>query len=133
MTQFPEPRPSIFGLVRRLVNGVLELGRLEATRGRQELGQMVDDTKQGMLLLGIAGGLLFMALMVLLILMVEAITLLTGLPRWVTALISLVVLVGVGAALGYIGAKRIRVGAPEETIEAVKEDIEWARRLLKRG
>lgn len=94
---------------------------------------MVDDTKQGMLLLGIAGGLLFMALMVLLILMVEAITLLTGLPRWVTALISLVVLVGVGAALGYIGAKRIRVGAPEETIEAVKEDIEWARRLLKRG
>ena len=133
MTQSPEPRPSIFGLVRRLVNGVFELGRLEATRGRQELGQMVDDTKQGMLLLGIAGGLLFMALMVLLILMVEAITLLTGLPRWVTALISLVVLVGVGAALGYIGAKRIRVGAPEETIEAVKEDIEWARRLLKRG
>ena len=133
MTQSPEPRQSIFGLVRRLVNGVLELGRLEATRGRQELGQMVDDTKQGMLLLGIAGGLLFMALMVLLIFMVEAITLLTGLPRWVTALISLVVLVGVGAALGYIGAKRIRVGAPEETIEAVKEDIEWARRLLKRG
>ncbi len=133
MTQSPEPRPSIFGLVRRLVNGVLELGRLEATRGRQELGQMVDDTKQGMLLLGIAGGLLFMALMVLLILLVEAITLLTGLPRWVTALVSLVVLVGVGAALGYIGAKRIRVGAPEETIEAVKEDIEWARRLLKRG
>ncbi|HKO34336.1 MAG TPA: phage holin family protein [Candidatus Limnocylindria bacterium] len=133
MTQSPEPRQSMFGLVGRLVNGVMELARLEATRGRQELGQMVDDTKQGMLLLGIAGGLLFMALMVLLILLVEAITLLTGLPRWVTALISLVVLIGVGAGLGYIGAKRIRVGAPEETIEAVKEDIEWARRLLKRG
>jgi uncharacterized membrane protein YqjE len=133
MTQSPEPRQSIFGLVGRLVNGVMELARLEATRGRQELGQMVDDTKQGALLMGIAGGLLFMALMVLLILLVEAITLLTGLPRWVTALVSLVVLVGVGAALGYIGAKRIRVGAPEETIEAVKEDIEWARRLLKRG
>jgi uncharacterized membrane protein YqjE len=133
MTQSPEPRQSMFGLVRRLVSGVTELARLEATRGRQELGQMVDDTKQGMLLLGIAGGLLFMALMVLLILLVELITVLTGLPRWVTALVSLVVLVGVGAALGYIGAKRIRVGAPEETIEAVKEDIEWARRLLKRG
>jgi len=133
MTQSPEPRQSMFGLARRLVNGVLELVRLEATRGRQELGQMVDDTKQGMLLLGIAGGLLFMALMVLLILLVELITVLTGLPRWVTALVSLVVLIGVGGTLGYIGAKRIRVGAPEETIEAVKEDIEWARRLLKRG
>jgi hypothetical protein len=43
------------------------------------------------------------------------------------------VLVGVGATLGYIGSKRIRVGAPEETIEAVNEDIEWARRLLRRG
>jgi len=133
MTQSPEPRQSIFGLVGRLVNGVLELARLEATRGRQELGQMVDDTKQGALLLGIAGGLLFMSLMVLLIFLVEALAALTGLPRWVIALVALIVLVGVGAALGYIGAKRIRVGAPEETIEAVKEDIEWARRLLKRG
>ena len=133
MTQSPEPRQSMFGLARRLVSGVMELARLEATRGRQELGQMVDDTKQGALLLGIAGGLLFMALMVLLILLVELITVLTGLPRWVTALVSLVVLIGVGSTLGYIGAKRIRVGAPEETIEAVKEDIEWAKRLLKRG
>jgi uncharacterized membrane protein YqjE len=133
MTQSPEPRQSMFGLVGRLVNGVLELARLEATRGRQELGQMVDDTKQGALLLGIAGGLLFMSLMVLLIFLVEALAALTGLPRWVIALVALIVLVGVGAALGYIGAKRIRVGAPEETIEAVKEDIEWARRLLKRG
>ena len=63
----------------------MELARLEATRSRQELGQMVDDTKPGALLLGIAGGLLFMALMVLLILLVEGlITVLTGLPRWVT-------------------------------------------------
>lgn len=133
MTQSPEPRQSIFGLVRRLVNGVLELGRLEATRGRQELGEMVEDTKQGALLLGIAGGLLFMALMVLLIFLVTAVAALTGLPPWVIALVALFVLVGVGGTLGYIGAKRIRVGAPEETIEAVKEDIEWARRLLKRG
>lgn len=133
MTQSPEPRQSMFGLVGRLVSGVMELARLEATRGRQELGQMVDDTKQGALLLGIAGGLLFMSLMVLLIFLVEALSALTGLPRWVIALVALIVLVGVGAGLGYIGAKRIRVGAPEETIEAVKEDIEWARRLLKRG
>jgi uncharacterized membrane protein YqjE len=133
MTQSPEPRQSMFGLARRLVTGVLELVRLEATRGRQELGQMVEDTKQGALLLGIAGGLLFMALMVLLIFLVTAIAALTGLPPWVIAMVALVVLVAVGGTLGYIGAKRIRVGAPEETIEAVKEDIEWARRLLKRG
>ena len=133
MTQSPEPRQSMFGLLGRLASGVLELARLEATRGRQELGEMVEDTKQGALLLGIAGGLLFMALMVLLIFLVEAISALTGLPRWVIALVSLIVLVGVGAALGYIGAKRIRVGAPEQTIEAVKEDIEWAKRLLRRG
>ncbi len=31
------------------------------------------------------------------------------------------------------GIKQIRIGPPEETIAAVKEDITWAKRLLKRG
>ena len=70
MTQASPPRQSIIGLARELVRGVIELGRLEATRGRQEVGQMVDDTKAGVLLMGIALGLMFMALMVLVIFIV---------------------------------------------------------------
>jgi hypothetical protein len=123
----------MLALARQLVSGVVQLARLEMTRGQQELGGMLADTKAGMLMLGIAFGLLFMALMVLLIFVVEALSVLTGLPRWVIALVALVLLIAVGALLAYVGVKRIKVGPPEETIESVKEDIEWAKRLLRRG
>ena len=133
MTQASPPRQSIIGLARELVRGVIELGRLEATRGRQEVGQMVDDTKAGVLLMGIALGLMFMALMVLVIFIVLILAAWTGLPGWVIALVVLFLLRASGALVAYIGSKRIRVGPPEETIQAVQEDIEWARRLLRRG
>ena len=45
----------------------------------------------------------------------------------------LVFLIGVGGLLAFMGIRRIRVGPPEETIQAVQEDIEWAKRLLRRG
>ncbi|HEX6475302.1 MAG TPA: phage holin family protein [Candidatus Limnocylindria bacterium] len=133
MTQVPPPRQSMIGVVRQLVNGVIELARLEVTRGRQELGQMADDVKAGLLLMGVAFGLLFMALMVLLIFVVTALAAISGLPQWVIALFALVFLIGTGGLLAFMGIKRIRVGPPEETIQAVQEDIEWAKRLLRRG
>ena len=132
MTPAP-PRQSIIGVACQLVSGVIELGRLEVTRGRQELGQMADDVKAGLLLTGVAFGLLFMALMVLLIFLVTALAAISGLPQWVIALFALVFLIGTGGILGYMGIKRIRVGPPDETIQAVQEDIEWAKRLLRRG
>ena len=133
MTQVPPPRQSMIGVARQLVNGVIELARLEVTRGRQELGQMADDVKAGLLLMGVACGLLFMALMVLLIFVVTALAAISGLPQWVIALFALVFLIGTGGLLAFMGIKRIRVGPPEETIQAVQEDIEWAKRLLRRG
>ena len=133
MTQAQPPRQSMIGLVRRLVSGMVELARLEVTRGRQELGQMADEVKAGLLLTGVAFGLLFMALMVLLIFLVTALAAVSGLPQWVIALFALVFLIGTGGLLAYMGIKRIRVGPPDETIQAVQEDIEWAKRLLRRG
>ena len=132
MTQVTPPRQSMIGLARQLVSGVVELARLELTRGRQELGQMADEVKAGLLLMGVAFGLLFMALMVLLIFLVTALSALSGLPPWVIALFALVFLIGVGGLLAFMGIRRIRVGPPEETIQAVQEDIEWAKRRLKR-
>ena len=133
MSQAQPPRKSMIDLARELVTGMVDLARLEATRGRQELGQMVDDTKSGVLMMGIALGLVFMALMVLVIFVVLILAAWTGLPGWTIALFILFVLLTIGAILAYLGSKRIRVGPPEETIAAVQEDIEWAKRLLRRG
>jgi hypothetical protein len=185
MTHADEPRhESMIGLARRLVGGFVELGRLEITRGRQELGEMVADTKVGAVLLGIGAAIALLALISLdvaialgvaaffdvvaplaaAIVIVAAFALLAiglALARAVNAfvLIGLLVATAVFAVPAYLGftaawlsasfvfviqlflvallvtrgLQRVRVGPPQETIESVKEDIAWAKRLLKRG
>jgi uncharacterized membrane protein YqjE len=134
MTQTQEPRPGIVDLARQLVSGVVRLARLEVTHGRQEIGEMLADTKTGLILIGIAIGFAFLAVITLVVtvILVTA-ALLSFLPAWLVALLYLVLFLAVAALLGWRGIRRIRVGPPEQTIESVKEDIAWAKRLLRRG
>jgi membrane protein len=134
MTHADEPRPSIFGLARQLVGGVVQLVRLELTHGRQEIGQMLADTKSGLILIGIAVAFVVIALITLVVTVILATAaLLSFLPAWLVGLIYFVVFMAIAGFLGWRGVRKIRVGPPEQTIESVKEDIAWAKRLLKRG
>jgi len=185
MTQAGEPRrESIPALARRLAGGLVQLARLEITRGRQEIGEMIAETKAGAIMLGTAAGLGFLALISLdmaIILGVAAlfdaladlavviiivacfvglaigfaiagvvnafviIALLIGAAAfavpasfgftaaWLSALFVLVLQLALVAIFVLRGIKQIRIGPPEETISAVKEDFAWAKRLLRRG
>jgi membrane protein len=136
MTEADQPRhrQSILGLARQLMSGVVALGRLEVTRGRQEIGQMVNDAKAGVILIAVALGLVLLALIAFVVFLVLGIAaLLSFLPSWLVALLLFFLLVAVAALLAWRGIRHIRIGPPEETIEAVKEDIAWAKRLLRRG
>ena len=185
MTQADEPRDeSMIGLARRLVGGFVQLARLEVTRGRQEIGEMIAETKVGALLLGIGAAVAFLALISLdaaIVLAVVALFeviaplaaaiviiavfallaiglalsgainagVLIGLlvaaavfavpaylgftAAWFAALFVFVVQLLVVALFVLRGVQRVRVGPPKETIDSVKEDIAWAKRLLKRG
>jgi hypothetical protein len=185
MTTGDRPRRSenAFSLVRRLIGGGVSLVRLEVTRGRQELGEMLADTKVGAILLGIAAAIGFLVLIsldltiilgvaalfavivpvavaiivaasfVLLLIAYVALgagnwvivgavvvvgaifTLVSYLgftEAWFTALYVLVVQLSLVGLFALLGIRRVRIGPPEETISAVKEDIEWAKRLLRR-
>jgi hypothetical protein len=185
MTQAGEPRrESIPALARRLAGGLVQLARLEITRGRQEIGEMLAETKNGAIMLGIAAGLGFLALISLDMALILAVTALfdslldlavviivvasfvalaigfaiagvvnafviialliaaaiIAVPAyfgftaaWLTAFFVLELQIGLVAVFVMRGIKQIRIGPPEETISAVKEDIAWAKRLLKRG
>lgn len=124
---------SLFALARQLIADVIALAKLELQHGRQEIGLMLAGAKRGAILIGIALGLIFMALIALVAALILGLAALTGLPDWAMALIVFIVLLLVGAVLGYRGARRIRVGPPAETIASVKEEIAWARRLTRRG
>jgi uncharacterized membrane protein YqjE len=133
LTQTDGPRrESILGLTRQLLGGVVQLVRLEVTHARQELGEMLAETRGGLILIGIAAGLLVAALISLVTFVILAIAALTGLPGWLMALLVFIVLAAIAALLAYMGVRRIRIGPPEETIASVKEDVAWARRLLRR-
>lgn len=123
---------SIVGLAKQLVGGLVGLAKIEVRHGRQEIGAMLATTKGGAIRLGIAavfGLLLLIALVAFIVLGISA---LTGLPGWLIALIAAILFAALALLFGVMGAKRIRIGAPEETITSVKEDISWAKRLLRR-
>jgi uncharacterized membrane protein YqjE len=194
MTHADEPRPSIFGLARQLVGGVVQLVRLELAHGRQEIGEMLAETRLGAILFAVAAVFIVIALVTLDIVVVLGVAaLFEVLPDLTTAIIILaafvaltamygafggfsfatrvpwyataaMLLVVIGLAAGFAlpaslgfragwlsalfvftmqlavaplfimrGVRHMRIGPPERTIESVKEDIAWAKRLLKRG
>ena len=132
----PRRRESAFALFRRLVSGTVELAKLEALRGRQEVTANVVQYRTGVVLLAIGFGFVILAVIVLMILFVVGLAALTGVPAWVIALVLLLVLLTVAGLLAWRGITKISESnfTPDETIAAVKEDIEWAKKtLLRRG
>ena len=124
---------SIFGLAKQLIGGFVGLARLEVAHARAEVGEMLATTRGGAIRIGIGLALLLLAVVAFVVFVILGLAALTPLPDWVIALIVFVVFGLLGGFFAFRGLKRIRVGPPEETIASVKEDIEWAKRLLRRG
>ncbi|TMB56918.1 MAG: phage holin family protein [Chloroflexi bacterium] len=125
-------KQSVFALARQLVSGFVTLAKLEFQHGRQEIGVMLAGLQGAAVLLGIAFGFVFAALITVVVALILGLAALTGLPPWLMAVIVFVVLLSLAALLAWRGLRRIHVGAPEETIASVKEDMAWARRLMRR-
>ncbi len=122
-----------FTLVKRLASGGVALAKLEVRRGRQEMARNLGELKGGIVLLAIAAalGLVFL---IGLVAFIMAVLVLIGL-WWVALILLTLLLIGAGL-LAWRGIKRVMSTkyTPEETIAAVKEDVEWAKnRLLRRG
>jgi uncharacterized membrane protein YqjE len=129
------PTSNPITLVRQMVSAFVELGKLEVQRGRQEITEQVLQYRAGVVLLAVAFGFVLLAVFVLMILLVLAIAALTGLPGWVVALFVLIILIAVAGIFAWRGIVTVQSThfTPDETVEAVKEDIAWAKRLLRRG
>ena len=126
-------RENAFTLVKRLVSGGVTLAKLEVQRGRQEMARNLGQLKTGIVLLALAAAL-GITFLIALVAFVMAVLVAIGL-WWVALILLVVLLIGAGL-LAWTGIKRVTSTkfTPEETIAAVKEDVEWAKnRLLRRG
>jgi Putative Actinobacterial Holin-X, holin superfamily III len=115
-------------LVKQLADQTGTLVRQEVDLAKAELSQKGNQIGKGAGLLGGAGvvGLLGAgAIVAFLIMLLDG-----ALPNWLSALIVGVVLVAIAGVLALQGRNRIRAAAPplpEQTVETVKEDVEWAK------
>ena len=132
--QNPSP-PGLRGLLGQLIEQLTELGRLYATAARQEVEEGLNHFKIAAVFFGVVAVMVAVAAVVLVILLVEAISVASGIPRWATALFILLVVFVLAVLFGFLGYRRIQKARiiPEETIAAAKEDLEWAQHLTKRG
>jgi succinate dehydrogenase hydrophobic anchor subunit len=127
------PRQSAFALVRQLISGGVALAKLELQHGRQEVGAMLASARSGVVLIAIAAALLFAALISLTVTLILGLAALLGRPGWVMALLVTLLLVLIAGLLTWRGIRKIKIGPPEETIASVREEVAWAKRLLRRG
>ena len=128
------PRQSAFALARQLIGGFVTLAKLELTHGRQEVGAMLATARGGLVLIGIAIALVFAAVISLTVFLILALAALIGWPGWVMSLIVTLLLLVIAGVLAWRAYLRIKqLGPPEETIASVKEEVAWAKRLIRRG
>jgi hypothetical protein len=121
-------------LMKQLAQETSTLVRQEIDLAKAELGEKGRKAGIGAGVLGAAGivGLLAAgALTVFLILVLD-----TFLPAWLAALIVGVVYAAIAGVLYLQGRKKLEEAGrpiPEQTVETVKEDVEWAKSQVKSG
>jgi uncharacterized membrane protein YqjE len=111
----------------RLVHQELELAKAELTQKGRQAGL-------GAGLFGAAGVLGFLALAALTTCIILALD--AAMPAWLAALIVAVVYGAVAAVLALRGKAKVKQATPpvpEQTIETVKEDVEWAKTQMRSG
>ena len=115
-------------LVKQLASQTSTLVRQEIDLAKAEMSQKASIAGKGAGLLGgaaVTGLLAAGALTACLILVLSE-----AMDAWLAALIVAVVMGIVAAALGLAGRNKVREATPpvpEQTVETVKEDVEWAK------
>jgi hypothetical protein len=105
----------------RLVHQEIELAKAELTQKGKQAGM-------GAGLFGAAGAIGFLALAALTTCFILALD--AALPAWLAALIVAVVYGVIAAVLAMQGRKKVKQAVPpvpEQTIETVKEDVQWVK------
>jgi hypothetical protein len=115
-------------VLRRLSNDVSLLVRQEVELAKAELAEKARSAASGVALFGGAAVVALCAMGAVTAFLVLALALV--LPAWAAALVVALALAGVAILLVALARQRLaRAGkpVPEQTIETVKEDLEWAK------
>jgi hypothetical protein len=121
-------------LFKQLSNDLSTLVRQELKLAQAEMTEKGKKAGIGVGMFGAAGIVGLLALGTLTACLVAALA--TGMDVWVAALIVTVVYGALGGVLALIAKNRVAEATPpvpEQTVESVKEDVQWAKTQLPSG
>jgi hypothetical protein len=133
----PDPRlreQSMGELFKQLSDDMSTLVRQELKLAQAEMTAKGKKAGIGVGMFGAAGIVGMLALLTLTTCLVAALA--TGMDVWLAALIVTVVYAAVAGGLALIGKQRVSEATPpvpEQTIDSVKEDVQWAKTQLPSG
>ena len=129
----PDPRDHSIGeLVKDLATETSTLVRQEIELAKAELTDRGKRAGKGAGMLGAGAVVGVLALGALTAVLIAALDL--AMPTWLAALIVTVVYAAIAGVLIQIGRKQVQEAAPpvpEETIDSVKEDVQWAKTRMR--
>jgi uncharacterized membrane protein YqjE len=124
-------RPGYRTLLGRIRNNVRLYIRKQLDLPRQEIAEIVQANLAAVKWFGVALALVLGALVALTVFVIGLIAI--WLPLWASALIVLLLFVGLAALTGWRGYKKLELRGPTRTINSFKETVRWAKaRLLGR-
>jgi uncharacterized membrane protein YqjE len=129
----PDLRDNSIGeLVKDLATETSTLVRQEIELAKAELTDRGKRAGKGAGMLGAGAVVGVLALGALTAVLIAALDL--AMPTWLAALIVTVVYAAIAGVLIQIGRKKVQEAAPpvpEETIDSVKEDVQWAKTRMR--
>jgi hypothetical protein len=121
-------------LFKQLSNDLSTLVRQELRLAQAEMTEKGKNAGVGVGLFGGAGIAGLLALGALTACLIAALA--TGMDVWLAALIVTVVYAAIAGVLALLGRSRVTEAVPpvpEQTVETVKEDVQWAKSQLPSG
>jgi uncharacterized membrane protein YqjE len=115
-------------LVSRLANEATALVRQEVELAKAELAEKGKQAGKGAGMFGGAGVVGFFAFGALTACLILALD--TAMPTWLAALIVAVVYGAIAGVLALTGKRKVQEAGPpvpEQTVESVKEDVQWLK------
>lgn len=129
----PEELHSLPRLLRTLVNDLASLVRQEFTLARTETRARIRGFAGHAGQVAAGGGVVLVGILVLVGFLVVGLGVLLDGAYWLSSLLVALVLLVIGGAMGYFGAKRIGSGgiAPTSTIETIADTKVWAEAEIR--
>jgi uncharacterized membrane protein YqjE len=126
-------KPSIASLLAGLVNDIKDLFGQELKLARKEIAEDIRKTRAALTALGIGLVILTVSLGLLLLMVVHLINAMTNIPLWGCYGIVGVVVAVIGIVFLILGKSKTQEVdfKPEQTVQAVKEDVGWIRARMR--